>query len=107
MAAAVLAQGIVLLAMAASFQLVDGIQVTAAGLLRGFKDTRVPAMMAIFSYWGVGFPAALVFGEYLGLRGPGVWAGLALGLAFAAVLLTLRFFRMVAHQPGTPATASV
>jgi MATE family multidrug resistance protein len=106
-AAAVLAQGIVLLAMAASFQLVDGVQATASGLLRGLKDTRIPAMMAVFSYWCVGFPAALVLGEYFGFRGPGVWAGLAIGLAFAAVLLTVRFFRMAARAAENAATGIV
>lgn len=102
-APAVLAQGVVLLAFAASFQMVDGIQAVASGLLRGLKDTRVPAMLAIFSYWGVGFPAALFLGEYAGFRGPGVWAGLAIGLAFASILLTWRFFRLVPRS--APAAA--
>ena len=93
-APAVLAQGVVLLAFAASFQMVDGIQAVASGLLRGLKDTRIPAILAIFSYWGIGFPAALILGEYAGFRGPGVWAGLAIGLAFASILLTWRFFRL-------------
>ena len=51
-----------LLLMAAIFQLSDGVQVGAAGALRGFKDTAIPMAMCIFSYWVVGFPLAYVFG---------------------------------------------
>ncbi len=91
----VLAYGVVLLAMAASFQLVDGLQAVGAGLLRGLKDTARPALIAVFSYWGIGFPVAywLGFGNgWLGgFGGPGVWAGLALGLGIAALLLNWRF----------------
>ncbi len=91
----VLAYGIVLMAMAASFQLVDGLQAIGAGILRGLKDTARPALIAVVSYWGVGFPVAwwLGFGKgWLGgFGGPGVWAGLALGLGVAAILLNWRF----------------
>lgn len=94
----VLAQGVVLLAMAASFQLVDGMQAVASGVLRGMKDTQLPALIAIFSYWGIGFTSAFLLGVTGGFAGPGVWGGLALGLAFAAVLLTARFL-LLSRQP--------
>lgn len=87
----VMAQGVVLLAVAASFQLVDGLQAVASGVLRGMKDTRVPAVIAILSYWGVGFTSAYGLGVGLSLEGVGVWAGLATGLACAAILLSWRF----------------
>jgi MATE family multidrug resistance protein len=105
-AAQVLAHGVVLLAMAASFQLVDGMQALAAGLLRGLKDTARPALIAVFSYWGVGFPAAYFLGFPAGFGGPGVWAGLAFGLAVAAALLTLRFFRLTANPQRALASES-
>ena len=91
--AAILAIGTGLLAMAALFQLVDGAQVIALGLLRGVQDTRVPMWLAAFAYWGVGLPASYAFGFGLGGQGIGIWAGLVLGLATAAVLLSLRFWR--------------
>lgn len=47
--------GTTLLALAAAFQLLDGAQVMALGLLRGVQDTRVPMWLAAFSYWGWGF----------------------------------------------------
>ncbi|HSG53907.1 MAG TPA: MATE family efflux transporter [Paracoccaceae bacterium] len=92
-AEAIMATGATLLAVAAVFQIVDTLQVVSAGLLRGLRDTRLPMMMAIVSYWLVGMPTAYVLGFVLDLGGVGVWSGLAVGLACAAVLLTLRFFR--------------
>ncbi|MFZ2099612.1 MAG: MATE family efflux transporter [Oricola sp.] len=80
-----------LLMIAAIFQLFDTAQAVGAGLLRGLRDTRVPMVIAIFSYWAVGFPLAYGLGFVADLKGPGVWSGLAVGLAFAAVLLNARF----------------
>ncbi len=81
-----------LLAVAALFQLVDGAQVIALGVLRGVQDTRVPMLMAAFSYWVIGIPCSYVFGFVFGWDGIGIWLGLVLGLSFAALLLMLRFW---------------
>lgn len=79
--------------VAAAFQLFDGIQAVAAGALRGLQDTRVPMLIAIFSYWVPGYGAALWLGFRTPLEGTGVWIGLATGLVFAAVLLGWRWSR--------------
>ncbi len=80
-----------LLLMAAIFQLSDGLQVGAAGALRGFKDTAIPLAITLFAYWCVGFPIAYIFGVHQA-RGPVyVWLGLILGLTVAAALLNLRY----------------
>jgi len=91
-AAEVAAFAATLLALAASFQLFDGTQAVSAGLLRGLKDMRVPMLIAVFSYWAIGMVLAYVLAFPVGLGGVGIWLGLAGGLAFAAVLLTARFF---------------
>ena len=88
----IMAIGIVLLAMAAVFQLVDGAQVIALGLLRGVQDTRVPMILAAVSYWAIGIPFSYVFGFVLGWGGVGVWMGLVVGLAIAGVALMSRFW---------------
>ena len=77
--------------VAAAFQLVDGLQVTAAMSLRGLKDARVPMWLAGASYWLAGAPMCALLGFGLGLQGFGIWLGLAFGLCVAAVLLTGRF----------------
>ncbi len=95
--AEVIAMVVGLLAVGAAFQVFDGAQVIAAGALRGYKDTRVPMVLAAFSYWGVGFPVAWVLGFHLGAGPPGVWWGLAIGLMTATALLGSRFWRL-SHQ---------
>jgi MATE family multidrug resistance protein len=80
----------------AAFQIFDGIQVVAAFALRGLKDVRLPMLIAGLSYWGAGFPLALLFGFALGWEGVGVWIGLAASLALAALLLTARFLHLSA-----------
>lgn len=90
--AAILDIGIGLMAMAALFQLADGAQVLALGLLRGIQDTTVPMIMAAISYWGLGLSAAWLFGFVLEWGGKGVWFGLVIGLAAAAVMMMTRFW---------------
>ncbi|MBD1851274.1 MATE family efflux transporter [Leptolyngbya sp. FACHB-711] len=80
-----------LLGVAAMFQIVDGLQVTAVGALRGLKDTRVPMLIGLIAYWGLGLSCGYLLGLRLGYGGMGLWWGLAIGLAFAASILTWRF----------------
>lgn len=80
-----------LLLVAAAFQVFDGAQVGAAGALRGLKDTRVPMVITLAAYWGLGFPTAWLLGIRLDLGPQAIWLGLVAGLAAAALLLGLRF----------------
>ncbi len=93
--AAILAYGTVLLGVAALFQLADGMQVMALGLLRGVQDTRVPLILAAVSYWVVGIPCSYVLAFQLGYGGVGLWLGLVIGLFCAAGSLMWRFWRLV------------
>lgn len=93
--AEILAIGVVLLAVAALFQLADGMQVMALGLLRGVQDTKVPMGLAAVSYWLVGIPCSYVLAFPLGFGGVGLWLGLVVGLVCAAASLMWRFWRLV------------
>lgn len=86
----VIATAATLLPIAGVFQIVDGLQVVAAGALRGVADTRVPMILNFVGFWLVGLPVCVVLG--LGLdQGPtGVWWGLAIGLGVVAILLLRR-----------------
>jgi len=83
-----------LLLMAAIFQIADGVQVGAAGALRGYKDTRVPMVVTMFAYWVLAFPLAYL--AAITYRAPAnyIWAGFVVGLGVAAILLTWRFNRL-------------
>ena len=80
-----------LLTMGMLFQIFDGLQVGAAGALRGYKDTRIPMVLNFASYWLGAFPLAW----YLGVvaeRGPvAVWIGLIAGLMLTALSLNFRY----------------
>ncbi len=89
----IVAIGASFLLVAAVFQLADGAQVVAMGMLRGVQDTKIPMVLAAFSYWGVGLPASYILGIWMGFGGQGLWAGLVVGLSLAAVLLMWRFWR--------------
>ena len=91
----VVAAGVTLVTMAAVFQLFDGGQAMAMGLLRGIHDTRQPMIIAAISYWLVGLPAGYGLGFVAGLQGVGVWLGLVAGLTTAAIALHARFWRAV------------
>ena len=84
-----------LLVIAAIMQLGDGSQVTAAGALRGLKDTRIPLCINAFVYWCVGFSIAYVLGVRSGYGAHGVWIGLCCCLWVAGILLTLRFRQVI------------
>ncbi len=84
-----------LMFLAGIFQLSDGIQVVAAGALRGLKDTQFPMYITALAYWGIGFPLAWGLGFGTGLGAPGLWIGFIAGLTMAAILLNWRFAAML------------
>ena len=79
-----------LLAIAALFQIFDGVQAIAAGALRGYRDTAVPLLIAVVGYWGIGFTGGWLLAFPAGCGPIGLWSGLAIGLAAVALMLTLR-----------------
>ena len=83
-----------LLLLAAVFQVPDAIQVSAAGALRGFKDTRTPMLLQTISYWCLGLPCGCYLGLHLGMQARGFWIGLICGLSCAALLLGLRLYKV-------------
>ncbi len=85
--AAVIATGVSLLAIAAAFQLFDGLQGVATGILRGLGDTRTAMLSNFAGHWALGLPVgyALCFGAGWGVVG--LWVGLSLGLISVSLVL--------------------
>ncbi|HSW13875.1 MAG TPA: MATE family efflux transporter [Solimonas sp.] len=89
--AAIATTAVQFLWLAAAFQFFDAVQVTANGALRGIKDTRLPMLITVFAYWGIGFPVCWWLAFRAGLGPAGIWWGLTAGLAVAAAGLAARF----------------
>ena len=87
---AVVALAVRVLAVAAVFQLFDGLQVVFAGSLRGLTDVKAPLAASFVAYWLLALPAGWWFGVRGGLGLEAVWGALAAGLAAATVLLGWR-----------------
>ncbi|MBA4850205.1 MATE family efflux transporter [Emticicia sp. BO119] len=87
-----------LMLIAAVFQLSDGIQVVALGILRGIADVNIPTWITMFAYWGVALPLGYFLGFNLKQDAIGVWIGLWAGLTMSALLLTTRFYYLVSKM---------
>ena len=83
----VVAAGMVLLRIAAFFQLFDGLQVVATGALRGAGDTRTPMFCHFTGYWVIGLPLGSLLCFRYGMGAPGLWIGLSVGLVVIGVVL--------------------
>jgi MATE family multidrug resistance protein len=97
----VVSMAAVMLFIAGFFQVFDGFQVVAICALRGMSDVRVPALVAIISYWLVALPLAGMLAFPVGMSAAGVWIGLAVGLATAAGILIWRFHRLAGVKSST------
>lgn len=94
----VLALAAHLLVLAGAFQFADGIQVSCNGALRGLKDTRMPMLITVLAYWGIGMPIGYALAFHAGWRTPGMWVGLSAGLYAAALMLSARFTRLARSE---------
>ncbi len=84
----------ILLGMAAVNLLVDGLQVAFLGSLKGLQDTRIPVLLGIVGYWGIGLPLGYLLAFKAGWGPVGLWAGLIAGLAVATTLLGSRYMTL-------------
>ena len=100
--------GVRLLTIAGAFQVFDGTQAVATGVLRGIGDTRTPMIMNVIGHWVLGLPAGYVLCFRRGWGVTGLWIGLSIGLVFVALLLTFVWHRKTArfqfpeHAPALP-----
>ena len=96
--AAVLSVAMSLIPLAGVFQVFDGTQTVAGGILRGLGETKVAMLVNLVGYWFFGLPVSYLLGFVLG-RGPGgLWYGLVLGLAAVAATLLIRVRMALARE---------
>lgn len=98
--AAVITLASALLLVLALMQVIDGVQSTALGALRGLMDNRAPTAITLLAYWPAALPAAYLVGFVLGQGAVGVWLGYTVGIAIAAIALPWRFWRRTRVAPA-------
>ena len=94
----VLAVAAALIPIAGVFQVFDGLQTVAGGILRGLGHTRAPMLVNLLGYWVLGLPVSAYLGFVRGLGPAGLWWGLVLGLGVVATFLLVRVRRGLARQ---------
>ncbi|EDL53803.1 MATE efflux family protein, putative [Vibrio mediterranei AK1] len=100
---AVSATAATLLVFTAMYQFSDALQTSSNGALRGYKDTKVPMLLAIASYWGLALPLGIVLGltDHIvpAMGEKGFWIGILTGLTVAAILMLLRLRHVIKKRP--------
>jgi MATE family multidrug resistance protein len=86
----VISLAVMLIPLAGIFQVFDGLQVVASGVLRGVGDTRSPMVVNLLGFWCIGIPVSVWFGFRTSAGPVGLWWGLVAGLAAVAIFLLLR-----------------
>ncbi len=76
-----------LLLVAAAFQLFDGLQAVATGVLRGLGETRAPMLSNLAGHWLLGLPLGYTLAFAFGFGVIGMWVGLSTGLVMVGTVL--------------------
>jgi MATE family multidrug resistance protein len=85
--------GAQLLGIAAAFQLFDGTQAVATGVLRGLGNTHTPMIINVIGHWALGLPVGYALCFRYGWGVIGLWVGLSAGLIVVAVALMIVWAR--------------
>jgi MATE family multidrug resistance protein len=96
--ATVIALAAGLIPLAGVFQVFDGTQTVAGGILRGLGETKVAMLTNLFGYWAFGVPVSYLLGFPGGLGPAGLWWGLVLGLVAVATILLVRVRLALARE---------
>ena len=80
-----------LVMIAGLFQLFDGTQAIGLGILRGASDVKIPTLVTLIAYWGIGLPLGVYLALHTSYNVYGMWFALLSALLFASIMHTLRF----------------
>lgn len=90
--------GVGLLAVAAAFQLFDGLLMTRSGALNGVGDTRFVMLVSVAMAWAMLLPLAWLLCNVAGWGSHGAWIALTVHLMLLSGIFTLRWDGQVAER---------
>ncbi len=79
------------LLMVGFFLIIDMLRLTVISSLRGLKDTNVPMIITVITYWFICFPTAYLLSVKFNYGAIGVWYGLIIGVMIGTIILLIRF----------------
>jgi len=98
--AAMVGHATIFLFVAAIFQLFDGVQGVATGVLRGLGDTRSPMLWNLAGHWFIGLPLGYFLCFRAGIGVIGLWWGLSMGLIICGIALLAVWSRRIGRLIG-------
>jgi multidrug resistance protein, MATE family len=87
-----------LMTIAAISQILDGPQKIIIGALYGLQDTRIPMLLSLLAFWGIGLTSGYWLGFHTSLGGSGLWIGQSIGIAISAVIFWWRFHYLLGNR---------
>lgn len=93
-----LAQSMLFLTVLAIAQPFTNIACVGAGILRGFKDTRIPMLFSLIAYWGVSFLGGLSLAFLFDYGCLGIWLGLTAGSICYGLMIAYRLHERFVRQ---------
>ncbi|MCR4881756.1 MAG: MATE family efflux transporter [bacterium] len=79
--------GTSIIALAALYQVLDGLQVSFSGVLKGLKRTLFVTGAIVLGYWFIGLPIGALFAYKYGMGLFGFWVGIALAILTMCIFM--------------------
>ena len=76
------------------FQVADTFAAPLQGILRGYKDTTVPFLLGVFSYWCISIPLGIFLDHVTNLGPYAYWIGLISSLVVSGICYQLRLWQI-------------
>ena len=76
------------------FQVADSFAAPLQGILRGYKDTTVPFLLGVFSYWCISIPLGIFLDHVTDLGPYAYWIGLISSLVVSGICYQLRLLQI-------------
>lgn len=84
-----------MLVLCAIFQISDGAQIIIAGVLRGFSDVKMPALITFIAYFLIALPISYISAFVFNTGAIGMWYGFPIGLSAAYLMFYFRYKRLI------------
>ena len=84
------------------FQVADVFAAPLQGILRGYKDTKVPFYLGVLAYWGITFPVGFLLEKVTELGPYSYWIGLIASLIVSGLCYQWRLNKIVKRYESQP-----